>query len=38
MDKNIEKPKEGKYKSAKIIQTSFKYNQKKLSYDKENII
>ena len=38
MDENINKPKEGKYKSAKIIQPSFKYNKKKSNYDKENII
>ena len=38
MDENINKPKEGKYKSAKIIQPSFKYNKIKSNYDKENII
>ena len=38
MDENIDKSKEGKFKSAKIIQPSFKYNKKKSNYDKENII
>ena len=38
MDENINKPKEGKYKSAKIIQPSFKYNKIQSNYDKENIV